>query len=71
MDAPRQTSSHSVRNLTRARALPGNAIDTRLSDVTAQRANQYIHAAIRKPTKEGGALHTAPDLVLIAANTGS
>ena len=31
---------------------------------------QLIHAAIRKTSKGGGALHTAPDLVLIAGDTG-
>ena len=34
-------------------------------------ACQLIHAAIRKTAKGGGALHTAPDLVSVAADTGS
>jgi hypothetical protein len=34
-------------------------------------ACQLIHAAIRKTAKGGEALHTAPDLVLLAADTGS
>ena len=33
-------------------------------------ACQLIHAAIRKTAKGGGALHSAPDLVLIMADTG-
>ena len=34
-------------------------------------ACQLVHAAIRITAKGGGALHTAPDIVLIAADTGS
>jgi hypothetical protein len=33
-------------------------------------ACQLVHVAIRKTSKGGGALHTAPDLVLITAYTG-
>ena len=31
---------------------------------------QLVHAAIRNTAKKGGALHSAPDLVLVMANTG-
>jgi hypothetical protein len=34
-------------------------------------ACQLIHAAIRKTSKGGGANHSAPDLVLISADTGT
>jgi hypothetical protein len=34
-------------------------------------ACQLIHAAIRKSAKNGGALHNAPDLVLITGDAGS
>ena len=34
-------------------------------------ACQLIHAAIRKTAKGGGALHSAPDLVLVMADTGT
>ncbi len=34
-------------------------------------ACQLIHAAIRKTTKGGGALHSASDLVLVMADTGT
>ena len=34
-------------------------------------ACQLIHAAIRKTAKGGGALHSAPDLVLVATDTGT
>jgi hypothetical protein len=33
-------------------------------------ACQLVHAAIRKAAKGGGALHSAPDLVLVMADTG-
>jgi hypothetical protein len=32
---------------------------------------QLVHAAIRKTSKGGGALHSAPDVVLVATDTGS
>ena len=32
-------------------------------------ACQLIHAAIRKTAKGGGALHSAPDLILVMADT--
>jgi hypothetical protein len=34
-------------------------------------ACQLIHAAIRNTAKGGGALHSAPDLVLVMADTGT
>ena len=34
-------------------------------------ACQLIHVAILKAAKEGGALHTAPDLVMDMADTGT
>ena len=34
-------------------------------------ACQLIHAPIRKTAKGGGALHSAPDLVLFMADTGT
>jgi len=34
-------------------------------------ACQLIHAAIRKTAKGGGALHSAPDLVLVTTDTGT
>ena len=34
-------------------------------------ACQLIHAAIRKAAKGGGALHSAPDLVLVMTDTGT
>jgi len=34
-------------------------------------ACQLIHAAIRSTTKRGGALHSAPDLVLVMADAGT
>jgi hypothetical protein len=34
-------------------------------------ACQLIHAAIRTTSKEGGALHSAPDLVLVMADLGT
>jgi len=34
-------------------------------------AYQLFHAAIRKSAKGGGALHSAPDLVLVMADTGT
>ena len=34
-------------------------------------AYQLIHAAIRKTTMGGGAPHSAPDLVLVTADTGT
>ncbi len=33
-------------------------------------ACQLVHAAIRKTTKGGGALHSAPDLIVVMADTG-
>ena len=33
-------------------------------------ACQLVHAAIHKTTKGGGTLHSAPDLVMIMADTG-
>jgi len=32
---------------------------------------QLVHAAIRKTAKGGGAFHSAPDLVLVVADTGT
>ena len=32
---------------------------------------KLLHAAIRKTAKGGGALHSAPDLVLVTADTGT
>jgi hypothetical protein len=34
-------------------------------------ACQLIHAAIRKTAKEGGAIHSAPVLILVLADTGT
>jgi hypothetical protein len=34
-------------------------------------ACHLIHAAIRKTTKGGGVLYSAPDLVLVTADTGT
>ena len=34
-------------------------------------ACQLVHAAIRKTAKGGGSLHSAPDLVLVMADTGT
>jgi hypothetical protein len=34
-------------------------------------ACQLVHAAIRKTAKEDGALRSAPDLVLVMADTGT
>jgi hypothetical protein len=34
-------------------------------------AYQIIHAAIRKTAKGGGALNSAPELVLVMADTGT
>ena len=34
-------------------------------------ACQLIHAAIRKTAKGGGALHSAPDLVLVMVDAGT
>ena len=34
-------------------------------------ACQLVHAAIRKTTKGGGALNSAPDLILVMSDTGT
>ena len=51
-----------------ARVCPGHEA-VRISRHNA--ACQLIHAAIRKTAKEGGVLHSAMDLVLVMADTGT
>jgi hypothetical protein len=52
--------------------LAGECPDREALRISRQNAAcQLIHAAIRKTSRGGGALHSTPDLVLVMADTGT
>ncbi len=65
-------SARSATCRTDVHTLPGKCPDHEALRISHHNAAcQLIHAAIRKTAKGEGALHSAPDLVLVMGDTGT
>ena len=69
---PRRTNALYATTLTHAHTLLASANLTKISQSAATtRHCQLIHEAVRNSAKDGGALYSAEDLRLVAADTGN